>query len=133
MLYQHLHEDVPPPSATVPGMAYALDELVTAATARNPEIRPADAVSLLGQVLEARAGLTAEQLDAVPPGALSVGHDNADDRTSVIPRSLSVPRLLPVNEDDSALDRTSRFEQSSPFTTAPVGPPQVPGTRPRRG
>lgn len=133
VLYQHLHEDVPPPSATVPGMAYALDELVTAATARNPEIRPADAVSLLGQVLEARAGLTAEQLDAVPPGALSVGHDNADDRTSVIPRSLSVPRLLPVNEDDSALDRTSRFEQSSPFTTAPVGPPQVPGTRPRRG
>lgn len=133
MLYQHLHEDVPPPSATVPGMAYALDELVTAATARNPEIRPADAVALLGQVLEARAGLTADQLDAVPPGALSVGHDNADDRTSVIPRSLSVPRLLPVNEDDSALDRTSRFEQSSPFTTAPVGPPQVPGTRPRRG
>jgi serine/threonine-protein kinase len=133
VLYQHLHEDVPPPSVTVPGMAYALDELVTAATARNPEVRPADAVALLGQVLEARAGLTAEQLDAVPPGALSVGHDNADDRTSVIPRSLSVPRLLPVNDDDNALDRTSRFEQSSPFTTAPVGPPQVPGTRPRRG
>ncbi|MGQ4375830.1 Stk1 family PASTA domain-containing Ser/Thr kinase [Streptomyces sp. SAS_267] len=133
VLYQHLHEDVPPPSAAVPGMAYPLDELVTAATARNPEVRPADAVTLLGQVLEARAGLTAEQLDAVPPGALSVGHDNADDRTSVIPRSLSVPRLLPVNEDDNALDRTSRFEQSSPFTTAPVGPPQVPGTRPRRG
>ncbi|MFF3417758.1 Stk1 family PASTA domain-containing Ser/Thr kinase [Streptomyces sp. NPDC002698] len=131
VLYQHLHEDVPPPSAVVPGLAYPLDELVTAATARNPELRPADAVALLGQVLEARAGLTAEQLDAVPPGALSVGHDNADDRTSVIPRSLSVPRLLPVNEDDSALDRTSRFEQSSPFTTAPVGPPRVPGTRPR--
>ncbi|MCT9008569.1 Stk1 family PASTA domain-containing Ser/Thr kinase [Streptomyces sp. NPDC054766] len=133
VLYQHLHADVPPPSAVVPGMAYPLDELVTAATARNPEVRPADAVALLGQVLEARAGLTAEQLDAVPPGALSVGHDNADDRTSVIPRSLSVPRLLPVNEDDGALGRTSRFEQSSPFTTSPVMPPQPPGTRPRRG
>ncbi|MFI0963530.1 Stk1 family PASTA domain-containing Ser/Thr kinase [Streptomyces sp. NPDC021080] len=133
VLYQHLHEDVPPPSAVVPGLAYALDELVTAATARNPEIRPADAVALLGQVLEARAGLTAEQLDAIPPGALSVGHDNADDRTSVIPRSLSVPRLLPVNEDDGSIDRTSRFEQSSPFTTAPVAPPRDPGTRPRRG
>lgn len=133
VLYQHLHADVPPPSAVVPGMAYPLDELVTAATARNPEVRPADAVALLGQVLEARAGLTAEQLDAVPPGALSVGHDNADDRTSVIPRSLSVPRPLPVNEDDNALDRTSRFEQSSPFTTAPVMPQQAPGTRPRRG
>lgn len=133
VLYQHLHEDVPPPSAIVPGLAYALDELVTAATARNPELRPTDAVALLGQVLEARAGLTAEQLDAVPPGALSVGHDNADDRTSVIPRSLSVPRLLPVNEDDGSVDRTSRFEQSSPFTTAPVMPTRPPGARPRRG
>ncbi|MEV8037598.1 Stk1 family PASTA domain-containing Ser/Thr kinase [Streptomyces sp. NPDC086182] len=132
VLYQHLHADVPPPSAVVPGMAYSLDELVTAATARNPEVRPADAVALLGQVLEARAGLTAEQLDAVPPGALSVGHDNADDRTSVIPRSLSVPRPLPVNDDD-ALHRTSRFEQSSPFGAAPAMPPQSPGTRPRRG
>ncbi|MFE2531176.1 Stk1 family PASTA domain-containing Ser/Thr kinase [Streptomyces sp. NPDC059371] len=139
VLYQHLHEDVPPPSAVVPGLAYPLDELVTAATARNPELRPADAVTLLGQVLEARAGLTAGQLDAIPPGALSVGHDNADDRTSVIPRSLSVPRLLPVNDDDS-FGRTSRFEQSSPFTTdsspfttAPV-PQRTAGTRPpRRG
>ncbi|MET8135608.1 Stk1 family PASTA domain-containing Ser/Thr kinase [Streptomyces sp. NPDC005251] len=133
VLYQHLHADVPPPSAVVPGMAYPLDELVSAATARNPEVRPADAVALLGHVLEARAGLTAEQLDAVPPGALSVGHDNAGDRTSVIPRSLSVPRPLPVNDDDNALDRTSRFEQSSPFGAAPAMPPQPAGTRPRRG
>ncbi|MEU0435053.1 Stk1 family PASTA domain-containing Ser/Thr kinase [Streptomyces sp. NPDC006290] len=133
VLYQHLHADVPPPSAVVPGMAYPLDELVSAATARNPEVRPADAVALLGHVLETRAGLTSEQLDAVPPGALSVGHDNAGDRTSVIPRSLSVPRPLPVNDDDNALDRTSRFEQSSPFGAAPAMPPQPAGTRPRRG
>jgi serine/threonine-protein kinase len=132
VLYQHLHEDVPPPSAVVPGMAYPLDELVTTATARNPDIRPADAVALLGQVLEARAGLTADQLDAVPPGALSVAHDNADDRTSVIPRSLSVPRPLPVNEDDG-LNRTSRFEQASPFGAAPDPPARRPGARPRRG
>ncbi|MFJ6831289.1 Stk1 family PASTA domain-containing Ser/Thr kinase [Streptomyces sp. NPDC091209] len=134
VLYQHLHADVPPPSAVVPGLAYPLDELVTAATARNPDVRPADAVALLGRVLEARAGLSAEQLDAVPPGALSVGHDNAGDRTSVIPRSLSVPRPLPVNDEDgSALDRTSRFEQSSPFGATPAMPARPPGTRPRRG
>ncbi|MET9896343.1 Stk1 family PASTA domain-containing Ser/Thr kinase [Streptomyces sp. NPDC006465] len=134
VLYQHLHEDVPPPSAAVPGMAYALDVLVTTATARNPDVRPADAVALLGQVLEARAGLTADQLDAVPPGALALGHTNADDRTSVIPRSLSVPRPLPVNEDDGHdLNRTSRFEQASPFGAAPTAPVRQPGTRPRRG
>ncbi|MYR55117.1 protein kinase, partial [Streptomyces sp. SID625] len=35
VLYQHLHEDVPAPSAAVPGLPYALDELVAAATART--------------------------------------------------------------------------------------------------
>ncbi|WP_329534534.1 Stk1 family PASTA domain-containing Ser/Thr kinase [Streptomyces sp. NBC_01450] len=136
VLYQHLHADVPPPSAAVPSMPYALDELVASATARNPEVRPYDAVALLGQVLQARAGLTAEQLDAVPPQALAVGHDNAGDRTSVIPRSLSVPRLLPVNEDyengGDPLNRTSRFEQTSPFESEPPAPPRR-GSRPRRG
>ncbi|AVH59214.1 MULTISPECIES: Stk1 family PASTA domain-containing Ser/Thr kinase [Streptomyces] len=127
VLYQHLHADVPPPSAAVPGMPYELDELVTTATARNPEVRPHDAAALLGQVLGARAGLTDEQLDAVPPGALAAGHDIAEDRTSVIPRSLTVPRLLPVNEDEheddnSGLGRTSRFEHTSRFESAPVAP-----------
>lgn len=139
VLYQHLHADVPPPSAAVPGMPYALDELVAAATARNPEVRPHDAVALLGQVLQARAGLTAEQLDAIPPQALAVGHDNAGDRTSVIPRSLSVPRLLPVNEGHedggdagAPVNRTSRFEQTSRFESGPPAPPRR-GSRPRRG
>ena len=62
---------MPPPSAVVPGLAYALDELVAAATARNPEVRPPDAVALLAGSREARAALTDEQLDAVPPQALA--------------------------------------------------------------
>ncbi|MFD6300159.1 Stk1 family PASTA domain-containing Ser/Thr kinase [Streptomyces sp. NPDC060235] len=136
VFYQHLNADVPPPSARVPGMAYELDELVTTSTARNPDVRPADAVALLGRVLEARAALTADQLDAVPPGALAVGHDNAHDRTSVIPRSLSMQRPLPVNEDDGdghGVNRTSRFE-STGYLQAPPEAPARPGrTRPRRG
>ncbi len=136
VFYQHLNADVPPPSARVPGMAYELDELVTTSTARNPDVRPADAVGLLGRVLEARAALTADQLDAVPPGALAVGHDNAHDRTSVIPRSLSMQRPLPVNEDDGdghGVNRTSRFE-STGYLQAPPEAPARPGrTRPRRG
>ncbi|MFD8423742.1 Stk1 family PASTA domain-containing Ser/Thr kinase [Streptomyces sp. NPDC059466] len=136
VLYQHLHADVPPPSAAVPGMPFALDRLVAAATARDPGMRPHDAVTLLGQVLEARAGLSAEQLDAVPPQAVTAGHDNAEDRTSVIPRSLSVPRLLPVNEDEGAggadaLNRTSRFEQTGLAASEP--PVRRRGSRPRRG
>ncbi|MER6029093.1 Stk1 family PASTA domain-containing Ser/Thr kinase [Streptomyces sp. NPDC001851] len=123
ILYKHIHDDVPPPSALVPGLPYELDELVASATARTPDIRPYDAVALLAQLREARQGLTDGQLDAVPPQALTGEHDNAEDRTSVIPRSLTLPRPLPVNEneDEPAVLRTSRLQ-------APPAPPR----RPRR-
>ncbi|MFJ2929354.1 Stk1 family PASTA domain-containing Ser/Thr kinase [Streptomyces massasporeus] len=118
ILYKHLHEDVPPPSAAVPGMAYELDEMVASATARTPAVRPYDAVALLAQVRDGRGRLSEDQLDAVPPQALAVDHDNGDDRTTVIPRALTTPRPLPVNEDDevsgAALDRTSRFASPPP-------------------
>ncbi|MGW3357890.1 Stk1 family PASTA domain-containing Ser/Thr kinase [Streptomyces bungoensis] len=131
VLYQHLHADVPPPSALVPGLPYELDELVATATARTPDARPQDAAALLGQVLRARAGLGPEQLDALPPQALTAQHDNAEDRTSVIPRSLTVPRPLPVNEDDGApaadVQYTSRLE------SPPVAERRRRPGRPRRG
>ncbi|WP_327595366.1 Stk1 family PASTA domain-containing Ser/Thr kinase [Streptomyces chartreusis] len=124
VLYKHLHEDVPPPSAVVPGLAYELDELVASATARSPQIRPYDAVALLAQARETRAGLSPDQLDAMPPQAVSAEHSNSDDRTSVIPRSLNIQRPLPVNGDEPRADfnRTSRLE--SP-------PPPPPSHRPR--
>ncbi|MFI6806109.1 Stk1 family PASTA domain-containing Ser/Thr kinase [Streptomyces luteogriseus] len=117
ILYKHLHEDVPPPSAAVPGMAYELDEMVASATARTPAVRPYDAVALLAQVRDGRGRLSEDQLDAVPPQALSVDHDNGDDRTTVIPRALATPRPLPVGEDDAsgaALNRTSRLASPPP-------------------
>ncbi|CAL9599022.1 Serine_threonine-protein kinase PK-1 [Streptomyces sp. enrichment culture] len=129
VLYQHLNEDVPPPSAAVPDLAYELDDLVATATARNPEIRPHDAVALLARAREARAALTADQMDAVPPQALSGAHDNADDRTSVIPRALTMIRPLPVNEEETpaadGYDRTSRLD--------PPPPPPQRGPGLRRG
>ncbi|MET9500231.1 Stk1 family PASTA domain-containing Ser/Thr kinase [Streptomyces sp. NPDC006622] len=135
VLYKHLHEDVPPPSAAVPGMALALDELVASATARTPDVRPADAVALLARVREARGALDETQLDALPPQALAADRDIAEDRTSVIPRSLTIPRLLPVGEDHDVRDgrdgdpmnRTSRFAAEPPL------PPRRRPVRPRRG
>ncbi|WP_030228204.1 Stk1 family PASTA domain-containing Ser/Thr kinase [Streptomyces sp. NRRL WC-3626] len=117
VLYKHLHDDVPAPSAAVPGMAYELDELVASAAARNPELRPHDAVALLAQVRAGRGRLTDGQLDAVPPQALTAEHDNAEDRTSVIPRSLGIPRPLPVNEDEGTdpVRHTSRFRSPPPL------------------
>ncbi|MFE9685257.1 Stk1 family PASTA domain-containing Ser/Thr kinase [Streptomyces sp. NPDC002701] len=128
VLYKHLHEDVPPPSATVPGLAPELDALVMSATARDPGLRPYDAVALLAQVLDAQSGLGDDQLDAVPPGAVATDRRGSEDRTSVIPRSLSVPRPLPVNEDDAELHRTS-FLPSPP----PEPPRRRRGLAPRRG
>ncbi|GKQ38040.1 Stk1 family PASTA domain-containing Ser/Thr kinase [Streptomyces sp. A012304] len=133
VLYKHLHEDMPPPSAVVPGLPYELDELVASATARTPDVRPHDAVALLAQARRARGALGEEQLDALPPQALSAAHDNAEDRTSVIPRSLTVPRPLPVNEDEedddrAPLHRTSRFEAEPPVPSR-----RRSSARPRRG
>ncbi|MEV8417820.1 protein kinase, partial [Streptomyces niveus] len=117
VLYLHLNEDVPAPSAAVPGMAIELDELVATATARNPEIRPEDAVALLALTRRTRAALSDAQLDAVPPqaangagghagvagasGPSQDSHDattgGEDARTSVIPRL-----VRPSSPDDGS-------------------------------
>ncbi|MFF0071624.1 Stk1 family PASTA domain-containing Ser/Thr kinase [Streptomyces sp. NPDC005494] len=102
VIYQHLNEDVPPPSLAVPGLAAGLDELVATATARNPELRPHDAVALLALSREARGALTGEQLDAMPPQALAETRDAGEDRTSVI------PRVIPAGQGTA--HHTSRLE-----------------------
>ncbi|MFE0904181.1 Stk1 family PASTA domain-containing Ser/Thr kinase [Streptomyces rochei] len=138
VLYKHLHEDVPPPSAAVPEMAYELDELVASATARTPEIRPHDAVALLALTREARAALTDEQLDAVPPLAVAGEHDNAEDRTSVIPRALTMPRPLPVDGDEGGADGgfpvdADGVHRTSRLAAPPADPPGPRRPRLRRG
>ncbi|MFF5140905.1 Stk1 family PASTA domain-containing Ser/Thr kinase [Streptomyces sp. NPDC013157] len=132
ILYKHLHEDVPAPSIVVPGLAYELDELVARGTARDPGVRPYDAVALLALLRETRSALRAEQLDAVPPQALAEAHDIGEDRTSVIPRSLTVPRPLPVNEEDAGMLRTSRFE-APPSPTLGFARAEAPPSDRRRG
>ncbi|MGW2205710.1 Stk1 family PASTA domain-containing Ser/Thr kinase [Streptomyces sp. NPDC001774] len=107
VLYQHLNTDVPAPSAAVPGLALELDELVASATARNPDVRPHDAVALLAQTRDARAALTDEQLDAVPPQARPEDRSGSEDRTSVI------PRVLPV-ETEQPVQHTSRLTMPPP-------------------
>ncbi|MFF5087597.1 Stk1 family PASTA domain-containing Ser/Thr kinase [Streptomyces niveus] len=154
VLYLHLNEDVPAPSAAVPGMAIELDELVATATARNPEIRPEDAVALLALTRRTRAALSDAQLDAVPPqaangagghagvagasGPSQDSHDAAtggeDARTSVIPRLVrpsspddgsDTPDLPPAASSGDGVHRTSRL-------TVPPGP-SVPPSRPPTG
>ncbi|GHH74297.1 serine/threonine protein kinase [Streptomyces sulfonofaciens] len=138
VLYQHLNSDVPRPSAAVPGLAAELDELVAAATARARETRPQDAVALLGDTRLARQALTDEQLDALPPGARAAGHDNAEDRTSVIPRAAAA--LAATRAQGGAGGRPAAGDEPADggpvLHTTRLEAPPAPGrrgSRPRRG
>ncbi|MFI5755335.1 Stk1 family PASTA domain-containing Ser/Thr kinase [Streptomyces sp. NPDC051569] len=113
VLYLHLNEDVPAPSAAVPGLAVELDGLVAAATARHPGTRPPDAVALLALVLDARAALSDAQLDAVPPGARP--ETSAESRTTVLPRALPAEGAPP----EEPANRTSRLEMAPPDGVPP--------------
>src|SRR5262249_34753820 len=55
--WQHVDRDVPPPSKYVAALPPSLDNLVAAATRRDPQARPTDAGALLVGIQAAREGL----------------------------------------------------------------------------
>ncbi|MDQ3431965.1 MAG: protein kinase, partial [Actinomycetota bacterium] len=61
--YKHVHDDVPPPSSRVPRLPRRIDDLVRRATARDPDLRPADARALRAELERVRAGLKERELD----------------------------------------------------------------------
>jgi eukaryotic-like serine/threonine-protein kinase len=65
--YQHVNNEVPPPSGRIPGLADALDRLVLWCTAPNARDRPADAGVLLTEVRHLRSTMADEHLDFEPP------------------------------------------------------------------
>ncbi|MEV8093555.1 Stk1 family PASTA domain-containing Ser/Thr kinase [Kitasatospora sp. NPDC085879] len=126
VIYRHLNEDVPPPSASAPGVGRQLDAIVAAATARDPEARPWDAVELLAALQRARRTLTPAQLDAEPPastrptpqyptGEVTAVVDRPVERTSV----LDVPAEL--------LTQPRPYDETAP--TRPGRPPRPPRSR----
>ncbi|NWF30324.1 Stk1 family PASTA domain-containing Ser/Thr kinase [Streptomyces sp. PKU-EA00015] len=129
VLYQHLNEDVPAPSALVPGLAVELDDLVASATARNPDIRPHDAVALLAQARQARAALGDEQLDAVPPQARGEGAP-ADAAPDDAPTDV-ILRALPRGEPE--VHHTARLTMPPPSSRPPERPGPARGPLARRG
>jgi eukaryotic-like serine/threonine-protein kinase len=65
--YKHVNDVIPAPSTVVPGLPRALDDLIMAATSRDPGRRPADAGQLLRAVAETRHHLPGGP--AFPAGA----------------------------------------------------------------
>jgi serine/threonine-protein kinase len=55
--YQHVHSDVPAPSARAPEVPGLLDDLIVAATARVPADRPRDASAFLAELRDVRSAL----------------------------------------------------------------------------
>ena len=55
--YQHVHSDVPPVTDLAPGVPLELDDLILAATRRDPMARPRDAGAFLSALVALRARL----------------------------------------------------------------------------
>ncbi|HEY4604025.1 MAG TPA: Stk1 family PASTA domain-containing Ser/Thr kinase, partial [Blastococcus sp.] len=70
--YQHVHHDVPAPSQEVPGLPWAVDELVARTTRRDPAGRPLDAGAFLAELGHVRKDLGIEPVP-VPTGRSSAG------------------------------------------------------------
>ena len=61
--YKHVHDDVPPPSEFVPDIPPYLDALVARATARQRDLRPADAHVMLQQLRRVRHAIDNNVID----------------------------------------------------------------------
>ena len=148
--YKHVHEDVPPPSALVPGIPAYVDALVSRATARDRGLRPADASVLLHQVHRVSSALadgvyddpelttdlapfllhpdTGELVAVAEPGrAASAGNDTAADPFD--PHEFAL-LMAPANATDptTTIDRTP---VAAPAASRPP-PPGRPGRLDRR-
>ncbi len=104
--YKHVHEDVPPPSSLAPGIPAYVDALVARATARDRELRPADAAVLLHQVHRVS--------HALAEGVL----DDADLTADLTPLRVRAEAVEAPNPDDTAPDPFDHQELAA--MTAPI-------------
>ncbi|GAA2996326.1 Stk1 family PASTA domain-containing Ser/Thr kinase [Kitasatospora albolonga] len=118
VIYRHLHEDVPPPSRTAPAAGPGLDAIVAAATARDPQGRPWDAVELLATLQRARRALTPAQLDAEPPASArrSPLHPTTE-ATSVLDR-VEPTSVLELDPPTMTLGRIRPYDEPAPVRPA---------------
>ncbi|GAA2045554.1 Stk1 family PASTA domain-containing Ser/Thr kinase [Catenulispora yoronensis] len=103
--YRHVHDQVPAPSASVPGLDPALDALVTRATAKDPDDRPADANRFHAELTRAFGNLPDAALDF---GALPEESDPDNTATAEFGaltdrRTTSATRVMPVPEATRAV------------------------------
>lgn len=115
-----LSQDVPPPSSRIAGVPRLFDELVAAATQRNPEDRFATAAEFLDALED-----VARELD-LPPFKVPVPRNAAAARaTSIVsrptPPASTYPRISDESETSVVEPATQVFDQ--PRQSSPLAPP----------
>jgi serine/threonine protein kinase len=124
--YRHVNDDVPRPSELRPDLPPELDELITRATRRDPELRPADAGEFLTELTAVRA-----QLGLLPvnvPIPVSHGQGDLADTERTLPR---IPQVQPDTEKTMPVQRPNATRAlSHPGTPPPGITQQIPPVRP---
>ncbi len=124
--YKHVHEDVPPPSAEVPGLPAYVDALVARATTRDRSLRPSDAGVLLHHAHRVTHALhegVREDDDLVAdllPAAARV------ETTDTMPEP-----IRELWDQRSAPEGTTKFELVTPPPAPPAPPKRTPPSPPR--
>lgn len=125
--YQHVNNDVPPPSHAVPELQPELDDLVVRATRRDARLRPADAGVLLAELGQVRAqlGVSPVPVPIPPPPGQDVSDPEATAPAMPVPdteAAVAGPR------GTQALPRESLLHTAT-GQSAPEPPPDQPRAR----
>ncbi|WP_244242349.1 Stk1 family PASTA domain-containing Ser/Thr kinase [Nocardioides seonyuensis] len=139
--YRHVHHDVPPPSALVPGLPDFVDALVARATSRDSTQRPSDAGVLLhhlhrvAQALRDGVSSDPELAADLMPRPVPLDHPEQEVGEDTIALLTQVGSAEVGLLDDGTDDRTTAIERHTvvparrPSAPAPVAPRRAP-TRP---
>ncbi|MGZ4551544.1 MAG: Stk1 family PASTA domain-containing Ser/Thr kinase [Blastococcus sp.] len=131
--YQHVHHDVPPPSADVPGIPPQVDELVARTTRRDPAGRPVDAGAFLAELADLRKRLGIEPVP-VPTGRSTAGPGTLrPTNRPTRPRHPSDPMTEVLGRSDRAAGRTSMLPGMGAGPTTHVSGRRPLPERPRPG
>jgi beta-lactam-binding protein with PASTA domain/serine/threonine protein kinase len=131
--YQHVHHDVPAPSAEVPGLPWQVDELVARTTRRDPAGRPLDAGAFLAELADVRKDLGVE-LVPVPTGRSTAGPGTLrPTNRPTRPRHPSDPGTEILNHRSDRAGRTSMLPGMGAGPTTHVAGRRPPPERPRPG
>jgi eukaryotic-like serine/threonine-protein kinase len=131
--YQHVHHDVPAPSAEVPGLPWAVDELVARTTRRDPAGRPLDAGAFLAELGHVRKDLGIEPVP-VPTGRSTAGPDTLrPTNRPTRPRHPSDPMTEVLGHRSDRAGRTAMMPGMGAGPTTSVGGRRPPPERPRPG